>query len=61
MDLLTNILTVIGFFAITFGLAGHISRMLKQAEERRLTAAHNHCQITASLKRIEESLRNQKP
>jgi hypothetical protein len=61
MELLTSILTFIGFFAVTFGLAGTITKWIKAAEERKLTAADNHREITTSLKRIEETLRHHKP
>lgn len=61
MDLLTNILTFIGFFAVTFGLAGTITKWIKTAEERKITAADNHREVTTALKRIEETLRHLKP
>lgn len=61
MEFLTSILTFIGFFAVTFGLAGNITKWLKASEERKLTAADNHREVTTAIKRIEETLRHLKP
>jgi hypothetical protein len=61
MNLLYEILTFIGFIAVTFGAAGTISRWLKESEERKRAVAQNHREITEALARIEESLRHTKP
>jgi hypothetical protein len=61
MNLLTDLLTFVGFIAITFGVAGTISRWFKAAEERKRDAFENHRQVTAALARIEESIRHLKP
>lgn len=61
MSLLANILTFVGFIAITFGAADIISKWLKAAEERKRLAEVHHREVTASLRRIEEALRQQKP
>jgi hypothetical protein len=61
MNLLTDILTFVGFIAITFGAAGTISKSLKASEERKRTLADHNASVMASLRRIEEALRNQKP
>ena len=59
MNLLTDILTFVGFFAITFGAAGTISRWLKAAEDRkRILSAHNAA-VLESLNRIEATLKLQ--
>lgn len=59
MNLLTDLLTFIGFFAITFGAAGAISRWLKAAEDRkRILSAHNAA-VRESLNRIEATLKQQ--
>ena len=57
MDLLTNILTFVGFIAITFGAAGHISKAIKAREERnRLQLEHHHAVMDA-LSRLEASIK----
>lgn len=61
MTLLYNILSLIGFIAVTFGAAGIISRWIKESEERKSASAQNHREITEALARIEESLRHTKP
>jgi hypothetical protein len=58
MNLLNEILTFVGFIAITFGAAGTISKWLKASEERKRAARDNHKEITATLARIEETLRH---
>ena len=61
MNLLTEILTFVGFIAFTFGAAGTISKFLKAAEERKRIAAQNHQDVIAALKRIDETLSKLKP
>jgi hypothetical protein len=61
MNLLTDILTFVGFIAITFGAAGTISKWLKASDERKRTLADHNASVMATLRRIEESLRNLKP
>ena len=61
MNLLTDILTFVGFIAITFGAAGTISKWHKASEERKRTLSDHNASVMAALRRIEESLRNQKP
>ena len=56
MNLLTDILTFVGFFAITFGAAGTISKWLKASEERKRTLADHNASVMAALRRIELSL-----
>ena len=57
MNLLTDILTFVGFIAITFGAAGTISRWLKASEERKSTLAKHNASVMAALDRIEITLR----
>jgi hypothetical protein len=57
MNLLTDILTFVGFIAITFGAAGTISKWLKASEERKRTLAHHNASVMAALDRIEIALR----
>lgn len=57
MNLLYEILTFIGFIAVTFGAAGTISRWLKENEERKRAVAQNHRQVTESLARIEDAIK----
>lgn len=56
MNLLTDILTFIGFIAITFGAAGSISKWMKAAEERKRVAADQHTIVMAALSRIETAI-----
>jgi len=59
MNLLTDILTFVGFFAITFGAAGTISRWLKATEETKRTLAAHNASVRESLNRIEATLKHQ--
>jgi hypothetical protein len=59
MNLLTDILTFVGFFAITFGAAGTISRWLKAAEDRKRTLSAQNAAVLESLNRIEATLKHQ--
>ena len=59
MNLLTDILTFVGFFAITFGSASMISRWLKAAEETKRTTAAHDTAVRESLNRIEATLKHQ--
>ena len=61
MNLLNDILTFVGFIAITFGAAGTISKWLKASEERKRTLADHNASVMSALRRIEESIRTQKP
>jgi hypothetical protein len=53
MNLLTDILTFVGFIAITFGAAGTISKWLKASEERKRTLSDHNASMMAALRRIE--------
>jgi hypothetical protein len=53
MNLLTDILTFVGFIAITFGAAGTISKWLKASEVRKRTLADHNSSVMAALRRIE--------
>ena len=59
MNLLTDILTFVGFFAITFGAAGTISKWLKTAEETKRTLAAHNAAVRESLNRIEATIKHQ--
>jgi hypothetical protein len=59
MNLLTDILTFVGFFAITFGAAGTISRWIRESEERKRAAASHNAAVRESLNRIEATLKQQ--
>jgi hypothetical protein len=59
MNLLTDILTFVGFFAITFGAAGTISRWLKATEDRKRTLNTQNAAVLESLNRIEATLNHQ--
>ncbi len=59
MNLLTDILTFVGFFAITFGAAGTISRWLKAAEDRKRILSTHNAAVRESLNRIEATLKQQ--
>ncbi len=56
MNLLTDILTFVGFIAITFGAAGTISKWLKASDERKRTLADHNASVMAALRRIELAL-----
>ncbi|MFM2241559.1 MAG: hypothetical protein RLZ97_414 [Verrucomicrobiota bacterium] len=56
MNLLTEILTFVGFIAITFGAAGTISKWLKASEDRKRTLADHNAAVLAALRRIEVAL-----
>jgi hypothetical protein len=58
MSLLTEILTFVGFIAITFGAAGTISKWLKASDERKRTLADHNASVLAALARIELALRD---
>lgn len=56
MNLLTEILTFVGFIAITFGAAGTISKWLKASEDRKRSLADHNAAVLAALRRIELAL-----
>ena len=56
MNLLTDILTFVGFIAITFGAAGTISKWHKASEERKRTLADHNASMMAALCRIEMAI-----
>ena len=56
MNLLTDILTFVGFIAITFGAAGTISKWLKASDERKRTIADHNASVMAALRRIEMAI-----
>ena len=58
MNLLSDILTFVGFIAITFGAAGTISKWLKASEERKRTLADHNASMMAALRRIEMAINN---
>ena len=58
MNLLTDILTFVGFIAITFGAAGTISKWLKASDERKRTLADHNASVMAALRRIEIAINN---
>jgi len=58
MNLLTDILTFVGFIAITFGAAGTISKWLKASDERKRTIADHNASVMAALRRIEIAINN---
>ena len=58
MNLLTDILTFVGFIAITFGAAGTISKWFKASEERKRTIADHNASVVAALRRIEMAINN---
>ena len=58
MNLLTDILTFVGFIAITFGAAGTISKWLKASDERKRTLADHNASVIAALRRIEIAINN---
>jgi hypothetical protein len=55
MSLLTDILTFIGFIAITFGAAGHVSRAIKAKEERSRLQLDHHREVMEAISRLETS------
>ena len=59
MNLLTDILTFVGFIAITFGAAGTISKWLKAADDRKRTLAAHNAAVRESLNRIEATIKQQ--
>jgi hypothetical protein len=58
MNLLNDILTFVGFIAITFGAAGTISKWLKASDERKRTLADHNASVMAALRRIEIAINN---
>ena len=56
MELLTDILKFIGFMTITFGAAGHISRFLRENDERKRTLTKHNASVMEALARIEATL-----
>ncbi len=52
MSLLTDILTFIGFIAITFGAAGHVSRAIKAKEERSRLQLEHHREVMEAISRL---------
>jgi hypothetical protein len=58
MELLTDILKFVGFLTITFGAAGHISRWLKENDERKRTLEKHNASVMGALSRIEATLNN---
>ena len=53
MSLLTDILTFIGFIAITFGAADHVSRAIKAKEERSRLQLEHHREVMEAISRLE--------
>lgn len=53
---MTTILTIVGFFAITFGLAGTISRWIRESEERKRTLDNHNAAVMKALERIEAAI-----
>ncbi len=53
MSLLTDILTFIGFIAITFGAASHVSRAIKAKEERSRLQLEHHREVMEAISRLE--------
>ena len=60
MSLLTDILTFIGFIAITFGAAGHVSRAIKAKEERSRLQLDHHREVMEAISRLETNFYSSK-
>ena len=60
MSLLTDILTFIGFIAITFGAAGHVSRAIKAKEERSRLQLEHHREVMEAISRLETNFNSSK-
>ena len=61
MNLLTDILTFVGFIAITFGAAGCISKSIKTREERNRMIADNHRELMAAINRLHARIKQSNP
>jgi len=57
MSLLTDILTFIGFIAITFGAAGHISNAIKVREARNRQQTEHHQAVMEAFSRLEADIK----
>lgn len=58
MNLLTDSLTFVGFFAVTFGAAGTITKWLKAVDDRKRAFTDHNLAVMAALRRIEIALQD---